>query len=215
MSILTSTDTQHESLQSYYRLHAGIYDATRWSFLFGRRQALNLVAGTEPERVLEVGCGTGANLATLCQLFPGTDVTGIDLSAPMMDQAWSKLKSQRGRVRLVQGAYNQPLHEPGQGYDLVVCSYALTMFNPGWEQAIQCAYDDLKPGGRIVVVDFHDSGFGWFRRWMQVNHVRMEGHLRPVLQSLFRPEIDRTCRAYGGLWRYFMYVGQKSDEAIV
>lgn len=215
MSTLTTAEPAHASLQSYYRLHAGIYDATRWSFLFGRRHAMELVIGTHPERVLEIGCGTGANIETLCRLFPSAEVTGVDLSSTMLDQARTKLKDRLGRVSLMQRAYDQPVDESGHGFDLVVCSYSLSMFNPGWEQAIQCAYADLAPGGRIVVVDFHASPVTWFRRWMQVNHVRMEAHLRPALLQRFKPEVDRTHRAYGGLWRYLTFVGQKPVEAIV
>jgi ubiquinone/menaquinone biosynthesis C-methylase UbiE len=55
-------DTQ-ESLRGYYRLHSKIYDATRWSFLFGRHRLIELVASHKtPTRILEVGCGTGTNL---------------------------------------------------------------------------------------------------------------------------------------------------------
>lgn len=215
MNTATSAEAEHQSLRNYYKLHAGIYDATRWSFLFGRRRVLELVAGTAPARVLEIGCGTGANLETLCRLFPQAEITGVDLSSSMLDQAWTRLKPHLSRVRLEQMAYSKPVHESGRQFDLVVCSYALSMFNPGWEQAIESAYADLAPGGRMVVVDFHDSPVSWFRRWMGVNHVRMEAHLRPALQQRFKIEVDRPRLAYGGLWRYLMFVGQKPAESLV
>ena len=59
------------------------------------------------------------------------------------------------------------------------------------------------------MVDFHDSRFGFFERWMGVNHVRMNGQLRPLLQSLFAPTADRLCPAYAGVWRYLLFVGRK------
>ena len=215
MNAVTSSGQEHSSLQQYYRLHAGIYDATRWSFLFGRKQALELVDGTPPTRILEVGCGTGANIEKLCRMFPRAEVTGVDLSAPMLEQASAKTASCRDRVNLVHAPYNKPLSEGSRRFDLVVCSYSLSMFNPGWEEALQCAYDDLMTGGRIVVVDFLNTPFSWFGRWMRVNHVRMEAHLQPALRKLFTPEVDCARRAYGGVWRYLTFVGRKTGEGVV
>lgn len=195
-----------QALQRYYRLHASIYDATRWSFLLGRNQALRLVAAEQPARVLEVGCGTGRNLASLAHLLPGTALTGVDLSATMLERAQRRLAC---RATLLQQAYDQPVSRAGEAFDAVLCSYALTMFNPGWETALRCAYEDLRPGGRLVVVDFYDTRQPWFRHWMKHNHVRMDGQLHPRLRQLFRPEVDRFLPAYAGLWRYFVFVGQK------
>lgn len=197
------------ALTSYYRTHAGIYDATRWSFLFGRSAILDLAACiTTPQRILEIGCGTGRNLLALCRRFPKASVTGVDLSAVMLAKAQQKLSDYRDRVQLHQLAYAKPLHETGR-YDLVLCSYALSMFNPGWEQAIAAAVQDLTPGGHFALVDFHNTAAPAFRRWMQLNHVRMEGHLRPMLQQTFEPLVDRVQLAYGGLWRYHVFIGRK------
>jgi S-adenosylmethionine-diacylgycerolhomoserine-N-methlytransferase len=86
------------------------------------------------------------------------------------------------------------------------------MFNPGWEQAIDCAYRDLDTGGLIAVVDFHHSGFSLFKRWMALNHVRLEGHLLPRLESQFRPEVCKIYPAYGGIWSYFLFLGKKTTR---
>jgi S-adenosylmethionine-diacylgycerolhomoserine-N-methlytransferase len=83
------------------------------------------------------------------------------------------------------------------------------MFNPGWQVAIATAIEDLKPGGHLAVVDFESTPLTWFRRWMVVNHVRMEGHLLPVLEGRFQTRLRRVAPAYGGCWRYFRFVGEK------
>jgi S-adenosylmethionine-diacylgycerolhomoserine-N-methlytransferase len=88
------------------------------------------------------------------------------------------------------------------------------MFNPGWEQAIDCAYQDLDRGGYIAVVDFHHSSISLFKRWMALNHVRLEGHLIPRLESRFRPEICQLYPAYGGIWSYFLFIGQKASPSL-
>jgi S-adenosylmethionine-diacylgycerolhomoserine-N-methlytransferase len=207
--------TNEHRLQRYYGFHASVYDATRWSFLFGREQLLKTVASLhQPARILEIGCGTGRNLAAMTQLFPNAQLTGIDLSAAMLEKAWRRLSPHVGRVKLLHQAYNHPIHGTESRYDLIVCSYALTMFNPGWENAIACAKQDLADGGLFALVDFHRSPVPAFRRWMGLNHVRMDGHLLPVLCESFRPVIDRTTDAYAGLWQYLTFIGRKDRPSL-
>ena len=93
--------------------------------------------------------------------------------------------------------------------DLIVFSYCLSMIDPGWERAVDSALRDLRPGGRLAVVDFHDTRFAGFRRWMGVNHVRMDGHLLSYLNARCPPVAQTLHSAYGGGWRYFRFIGQK------
>lgn len=199
------------AIERYYRLHSGIYDATRWSFLFGREAILERAEQGQGRvrRILEVGCGTGRNLVGLCRRFQRADVVGVDLSPAMLELSARKVKPYGSRVRLLRQAYDAPI-APEQPFDLILFSYALSMFNPGFEAAIEAASADLAPGGRIAVVDFHDSRFGAFERWMGVNHVRMNGQLQPRLHAHFASEIDELRAAYGGLWRYLIYIGRKA-----
>lgn len=206
----TQARREPAAIERYYRFHSCIYDSTRWSFLFGRTAILSRVvaAGIMPKRILEVGCGTGKNLVNLCRQFPEATITGVDLSGPMLKLAGNKVAPFGARVTLLHRAYDAPL-QPLLGYDLILFSYALSMFNPGFETAINAAHADLTPGGHIAVVDFHATNLGWFERWMEVNHVRMNGQLQPRLRTLFEPETDELCRAYGGMWQYLMFVGRK------
>lgn len=196
------TTAPQSALQGYYALHARIYDATRWSFLFGRETVLHRASVFHhPHRILEVGCGTGHNLLRLRRQFPDAEITGIDLSADMLRVAREKVPG----VRLIQRAYDAP----AGGFDLIVCSYALSMFNPGWDRAIATAAQDLMPGGIIAVVDFSHTNARWFEKWMGINHVRMQGHLWPLLRHHFTTLSDTRHPAYGGLWHYGIQIGRK------
>jgi S-adenosylmethionine-diacylgycerolhomoserine-N-methlytransferase len=169
------------AITQYYRLHAKIYDATRWSFLFGREALIQqIVTYAAPTHILEVGCGTGKNIKALARRFPLATITGLDLSADMLAVARHNLGRFSKRIKFIQEPYTAPLATANK-YDLILFSYALTMFNPGWENALTAAHQDLALGGMIAVVDFHDSPAPLFKRWMGVNHVRMDGHLRPHL----------------------------------
>jgi len=197
------------SVEGYYRLHSRIYDVTRWTFLFGRTAILDkIVAVGTPARILEVGCGTGKNLAALARRFPHAAITGVDLSATMLEVARRKTSPFGRRVRLVRRPYASNFAS-GASFDLILFSYALSMFNPGFEQAIVAARHHLASGGLLAVVDFHDTPWPFFASWMSVNHVRMDGQLRPCLTDGLRPRVDSLRLAYGGVWRYLVSIGQK------
>lgn len=204
-------NTSAQSLTRYYQFHASIYDATRWSFLFGRLSIIKEVSQrvAAPRRILEVGCGTGHNLDLLCRAFPQSQVTGVDLSGAMLMKAKVKLKGYGERVHLREAAYNAPIGGESGGYDLILASYALSMFNPGWERALAAASEDLAPGGRIAMVDFHRARLPGFGQWMGMNHVRMEGHLLAGVEALFTPEMCRIQQAYGGVWEYVQFIGHR------
>lgn len=207
-AITTST----AALTRYYRWHARLYDATRWSFLFGRAELIRAIAGHHsPSNLLEVGCGTGTNLSRLGNQFPKAALTGLDLSEDMLTRARRKTFRRGISVTLLQGCYDRPLgSEPA--FDLIVFSYCLSMINPGWEQALDAALRDLRPGGLLGVVDFHDTRLAGFQRWMAFNHVRMEGHLLPHLNACCHPVVQTLRTAYGGGWRYFLFIGRKQEQ---
>jgi S-adenosylmethionine-diacylgycerolhomoserine-N-methlytransferase len=206
--IQSGTQGPGTALERYYQFHSRIYDATRWSFLFGREEILQRVARVAtPQRILEVGCGTGRNLPGLRRRFPSAHLTGVDLSEQMLAIAAKKVPDDK--ATLLRRSYSAPVHQGHTRFELVLFSYALSMFNPGWEQAISAAWDDLEEGGCIAVVDFSHSHFAWFRNWMGVNHVRMEKHLWPLLGEKFTPLLDERFTAYAGLWSYGIFIGRK------
>jgi S-adenosylmethionine-diacylgycerolhomoserine-N-methlytransferase len=85
-TIEISEHKQVHTIRQYYRRQSKIYDATRWSFLFGR----NLIIKCIPldvngeYQILEVGCGTGHNLRNLARHFFKARITGLDASADML-----------------------------------------------------------------------------------------------------------------------------------
>jgi len=204
-------NTQVKTIRSYYRLHAKIYQATRWSFLFGRRRIIHALSlpMMSDKTVLEVGCGTGHNLSNLAKYHPLLQMIGVDISPEMLKVASKRLQRHSRRVLFLEKPYAPGDWKLPAKPDVVLFSYCLTMINPGWEEALQRAYDDLEEGGLIAVVDFHDSPFKFFHRWMGYNHVRMDNHLLPVLHKRFMPVQLEVDQAYGGLWSYFLFIGKK------
>lgn len=198
-----------EHLERYYRFQSTIYDATRWMFLFGRGELPKRLAEANPTpaHIVEIGCGTGANLVRFARAFPMARLTGIDLSPDMLALARKKTARFGNRVSL--------RHEVQTGafearHDAVVFSYSLSMMNPGWDQVLSTALDALDSGGVVAAVDFHDSPVGIFKAHMRRHHVRMDSHLLPFLACRTEPLFQKIAGAYGGLWRYFVFAGRKA-----
>lgn len=197
-----------DHLRRYYKTQAVIYDATRWAFLFGRTRLIRELAKIQPRprHIVEIGCGTGHNLARLAEVFPEARITGVDLSENMLAIAAKKTTRFGDRVALQQHVQDGAMQVP---HDVAVFSYSLSMMNPGWDSVLRGALEGLEPGGLLAAVDFHDSALGFFKWHMSRHHVRMDGHLLPVLAAMCRTESQTLKVAYAGLWRYFVFVGQK------
>lgn len=203
------TTSKGQEVEQYYRLHAPLYDATRWSFLFGRDSLLDMIPDLPSQpQVLEVGCGTGKNIERLEYHFPDAQITGIDLSLEMLRKADERLHEST-QVELKLGRYQGDSFEYNS-FDLILLSYSMTMFGPHVDAIFNHLLKDLKPNGYIAVVDFNTSFFSWFRRWMEFNHVNFSGHLLPLFKKHFHPTDIKIQKAYLGLWTYFQFVGKPS-----
>lgn len=201
------TDRTRAALRRYYTLHARIYDRTRWTFLFGRARLVDrVVSRFQPRRILEIGCGTGTNLQRLAHACPDAALTGWDGSREMLERARRRLLPFGDRCRLREG-FVGPECDLGPAPDLVLASYCLSMVNPGAEDLILAAARILAPGGVLAVVDFHGTPWTGFRRWMAMNHVRLERHLLPVLRKACHPILEEVRPAWGGAWEYVVFLG--------
>lgn len=208
-------------IAGYYQLHAPIYDLTRPLFLFGRARLVADLAricraqGLNAPSILEVGCGTGTNLALLRREFPNSRLVGVDLAAPMLARAQRRMdaleqrqigeRRARGAVELIQGALGSVrLDGP---FDLVVASYMLSMTGAAQAQCIAAARAELAGGGLLGVVDFHTTPSAAFARWMAHNHVHFAADLPARLAAGGAAIACDSRRAYAGAWRYLSWIG--------
>ena len=143
------------------------------------------------------------------RLFPEAQLWGLDLSPDMLVRARQKLRRMDHQLTLLQASYDRPVAQ-GQ-FDLVVFSYALSMFNPGWDLALETAIRDLSTTGMMAVVDFHDSPSANFKHWMGLHHVCLNSHVLPRLRNSFNSGEWAVREAYGGLWSYFFFLGRDPD----
>jgi ubiquinone/menaquinone biosynthesis C-methylase UbiE len=117
-----------------------------------RRKTVKRLGLKRGDTVLEVGCGTGRNLALLCKAV-GTEgvVVGVDASSGMLAQAEQLVRRHDwSNVRLIhQNAAEFDLEDPA---DAVFFSLSYSVL-PDRKSVLSKAWETLRPEGRLVIMD--------------------------------------------------------------
>jgi SAM-dependent methyltransferase len=132
---------------------AAIYDAVYASRDdAGFWQAMAAAAGGGP--ILELGCGTGRVLLPLARA--GFEITGLDLSAEMLERCRAKLPSEppevSDRVRLLEA--DMTSFDLGRRFAAIICPFASFQQLRTVEQQLAClerCRTDLRPHGTLVL----------------------------------------------------------------
>ena len=110
---------------------------------------------TTPQRILEIGCGTGFFTQKLAQLYPNAHIIATDISADMLAVAKSNLSNFTTISYELQDGENLTL--TGQ-FDLIISNAAFQWFHD-YEQAFQQFYHRLQPGGYLLYATFGNDTF--------------------------------------------------------
>lgn len=118
-----------------------------------RERALDLLQPTPGERILDIGCGSGAFCREVAPLVaPGGSVVGIDNTPAAIDVA-RRLAIREDRSLLTfAGADAHDLPFAAASFDAAVCISVLG-FCASPEQVLAEARRVLRPGGRLLVVN--------------------------------------------------------------
>jgi ubiquinone/menaquinone biosynthesis C-methylase UbiE len=163
-------------------LHSPIfYDLTVWLAFLGKEHAfrdkiLDLARLANGESVLDVGCGTGT-LAIAAKRHVGRSgtVQGVDASPEMLSRAEKKAKK-----AAVDVLFNSSLAEalPFRDGEFDAVLNTVMLHHLPQKPRRQCVSEIrrvLKPGGRVLVVDF--EGFSDQRRTILSHFHRPHGHV--------------------------------------
>jgi ubiquinone/menaquinone biosynthesis C-methylase UbiE len=155
MSSTRWVDYDASFVRRRYNRLAKFFVFFEWLFLLPRSIRSKAVSRLELRRgshVLEVGCGTGRNLAPLLEAVGAEgQVYGVDLSEGMLAEA-KKLCAKRqwrnvGLIRAEAAAYSLP--EPVDGV-IFSLSYAVI---PHHRDALRHAWNQLRQDGYLIVMD--------------------------------------------------------------
>lgn len=185
-----SVENHADLMDGMYRYQRHIYDLTRKYYLLGRDQTIGNLDVPAGGTLLEVGCGTGRNLALAHKSYPSTRLYGLDISQEMLISARKTFatKGTSADFRVADATAFTPQEFGVEGFDRILVSYALSMI-PDWERAIDAAIAALNPGGQLHIVDFgQQEGLpAWFRAflrsWLARFHVNPRASLHDVLEA--------------------------------
>ena len=155
MQLTKWTDFELSFIRHRYNRIANFFVFFEWLFLlpFGiRRKAVARLQLHPGNRVLEIGCGTGRNLALLRQAVgPQGHIYGVDLSEGMLEKA-RRLRAKQGweNVTLIRSdaiSYTAP-----EKVDAVLFSLSYATM-PHHKEVLEHAWDQLGPGKNLVIMD--------------------------------------------------------------
>ncbi|MBK8151457.1 MAG: class I SAM-dependent methyltransferase [Acidobacteria bacterium] len=186
--------SQFERMDRMYRHQRFFYDLTRKYYLLGRDRLIAEMKIEPGDRVLELGCGTARNLIALAKKHPESHFYGLDASAEMLRTAQKKIDAAGLSNITLRTALADEFSFDGtfgldDRFDNCFFSYAVSIIPP-WRESIRNAIENLKPEGKLHIVDFFDQNDlpAWFRTllqgWLEKFHVRYPEELIPFLETL-------------------------------
>jgi ubiquinone/menaquinone biosynthesis C-methylase UbiE len=186
----------------------------RWTFLDESHRLIRNLDILPGNRVMEIGCGSGRNFEMIQRSLKGTgELTGVDSFAPSLRKAMDRTHSKGWQnVLLIDHEYgDEPIAE-GRS-DIVLLSFWLSTA-PNWKSALDCARAELKPGGRIGVVDF--CGPESLRQEIVPIQAAASASTTPFqenrLQELFSERTHLRLNAWFGSLPYYLFVGERAER---
>lgn len=179
-----------EKAINYYDRLASFYDLVSFKAYYhkARNHAVQQLGLAQGQTVLNVPIGTGQDLEYFQQYLHNTgQIIGVDLSTGMLAQAkekcaenqWQNVHFFNVDVRTLDADWAKE-NVDGE-IDAVLCDLGLSGF-PDWQQVIDNLISLLKPGGRIVIMDWYMEEVslrGRFIKWIGKGEVT-----RPLWQYL-------------------------------
>jgi demethylmenaquinone methyltransferase/2-methoxy-6-polyprenyl-1,4-benzoquinol methylase len=155
-----------EILELVWMAPESVLDIARWyEPLFGevlsglREMAVRLSRPKKGMKVLDIGCGTGVQLAFFQST--GCDVFGIDLSGSMLKVARKELD----RAAELQNCNATQLPYLNGTFDLVLSSLFLHQLSPEMRSAsLREAIRVMRADGNLLLIDLHPVGDGSIKR---------------------------------------------------
>ncbi|MGI9378742.1 MAG: class I SAM-dependent methyltransferase [Methyloligellaceae bacterium] len=153
-------------VKNAYRRWAPVYDFTFGKIADAGRLHTVKIINRRKGSLLEVGVGTGLSLP---KYGDHLQITGIDLSAEMLDKA--RVRQSKKGLTNIDGLYEMDagaLEFPDDTFDTVVAMYVLTVV-PNPERVMRELERVCAPGGEVILVNHfsQDEGArGWIERKM-------------------------------------------------
>jgi arsenite methyltransferase len=168
-----------------YSMAAAEYDLlASHLYLTGLRRLLPLIRLPLLPAILDVGCGTGANLLEAGRRFgPVSLLHGIDIAPGMVGLARIRAAAAGVRAHFTVADAEQ-LPFPDRTFDLVICNSVLHWFEDRL-QALREMHRVLKPGGFLMVICAAEPAYREWFDLMELALLTVLGHAAPSVRLSF------------------------------
>jgi len=143
-------DPDRQVMEKAYARWAPVYDALCGPIFLNGRRAAAQAAREVGGQILEIGVGTGLSFDDYDR---STEITGIDISEPMIARARERAAS--GRYPFVKGLSVMDAHHlrfDDASFDCVVGQFVITLVENPERVLSECARV-ARPGGQIILVN--------------------------------------------------------------
>ena len=159
---MTKTTSSYEvSVQEGYSCWATQYDLEENALIMLEEElTLPLLSSIPVNQVLDLGAGTGRYALRLAA--QGAQVTALDQSEAMLDRGRQAARKAGLSVQFVQRSIEGRLLGEAASFDLVLAALVLSHV-ANLDDVAREAYRVIRPGGHIIITDFHPAAIaaGW------------------------------------------------------
>lgn len=149
---MNEADVSDHPVARQYDRWASVYDRLWRHYIDRTLPVLETWASLQPgERVLDVGCGTGAFEERVVAAGGSHELVGVDLSPNMLRQAQAKLAAHPQVTFQQADVHALPFDD--DRFDVVVSASTFHYFDKPEHALIEMARV-LRPGGRLVILDW-------------------------------------------------------------
>ncbi|MCD2422946.1 bifunctional demethylmenaquinone methyltransferase/2-methoxy-6-polyprenyl-1,4-benzoquinol methylase UbiE [Niabella pedocola] len=168
-----SEKTKKEQVAEMFDRIAPRYDLTN-RVLSGRtdvawrKKAIGMLKKYRPQQVLDIATGTGDMALRAYKMLEPQQVTGVDISAQMLEVGRQKIAKEglSDRITLELGD-SENLQFPNNRFDAAMAAFGVRNFE-NLEKGLSEMYRVLKPGGQLLIIEFSRPKPGLFKGLYQL-----------------------------------------------
>lgn len=120
-----------------------------------RRRVMRIIRRAKPQRIMDVATGTGDLAIAMAREVNEVHILGVDLSEEMLSEARKKIQKQglEKRISLEKGDAENLTMVASESVDAATVAFGVRNFE-NIERGLSEIYRTLRPGGKLVVLEF-------------------------------------------------------------
>jgi ubiquinone/menaquinone biosynthesis C-methylase UbiE len=157
---------QKNTIQETFNNVADVYDSKELRFFTDSAKYLaSIIPLRGHESVIDIATGTGNAALAVASHVPRGNVTGIDFSGGMLEQARKKAFAANIKNTEFIEMDMQSIDFPPATFDAAICAFGI-FFVEDMDTLLSRIVKIIKPGGVIAICNFHESYFNPLRTMM-------------------------------------------------